>query len=322
MKRSLTILTALLALGVLSGCQNQPDPSSELPTSDESETSLPTETTSEEVEVPQSPNRVFTPAPAYTGNYWDEIVNSELQGKDLANALYEFKLSRFTPIDYNTCVEALELMDVDPDDEYKVLSIYDLNSVQFKKRHDGDNFTPREVYFDREHAYPQSKLADGDDSKRAGPTKKNISTDVANLFFCDGNLNQAKSNYSYWGLSMKEQYYKFAIRNKFGTLTDNFVYNGMFSPTPMVRGEIARSQLYMLVMWPYDKLGYGCSLDENFNILTMLQWNLEYPPTVERDLQRQKGLELYQNLRNPFIDHPELACRIWGEYDVNGRFCH
>ena len=72
----------------------------------------------------------------------------------------------------------------------------------------------------------------------------------------------------------------------------------------------------MVVMYPER-----CGINENFDIVTMLQWNLEHPATVERDLQRQAGLEKYQNLRNPFIDHPEIGCRIFGYLDPEGHAC-
>jgi endonuclease I len=78
----------------------------------------------------------------------------------------------------------------------------------------------------------------------------------------------------------------------------------------MVRGEIARSQLYMLLMYPAN-----CSITENFMIQTMLRWDLDYAPTIERDGQRQAGIEKYQNTRNPFIDNRKLSCYIWGDFN-------
>ncbi len=43
----------------------------------------------------------------------------------------------------------------------------------------------------------------------------------------------------------------------------------------------------------------------------LLRWNLEYP-VLERELTRNDGAETLQGNRNPFIDHPEYACKIWG----------
>lgn len=81
-----------------------------------------------------------------------------------------------------------------------------------------------------------------------------------------------------------------------------------------MRGEIARAQLYMLVMYPDN-----CSISENFSLADMLRWNLEFAPTVERDVQRNIGLEQYQTLRNPFIDRPDLGCQIFGDTNASTR---
>ena len=43
----------------------------------------------------------------------------------------------------------------------------------------------------------------------------------------------------------------------------------------------------------------------------LLRWNLEYPVTA-REKTRNEAAESIQGNRNPFIDHPEYACKIWG----------
>ena len=43
----------------------------------------------------------------------------------------------------------------------------------------------------------------------------------------------------------------------------------------------------------------------------MLKWNIENPVT-DREKARNEGAEYLQGNRNPFIDHPEYACKIWG----------
>ena len=43
----------------------------------------------------------------------------------------------------------------------------------------------------------------------------------------------------------------------------------------------------------------------------MLKWNLQYPVN-DREQRRNDGAEYLQGNRNPFIDHPEYACKIWG----------
>ena len=48
---------------------------------------------------------------------------------------------------------------------------------------------------------------------------------------------------------------------------------------------------------------------------TLLQWNLQYPVS-QREKVRNEAAESIQGHRNPFIDHPEYACRIWGNTNL------
>ena len=49
---------------------------------------------------------------------------------------------------------------------------------------------------------------------------------------------------------------------------------------------------------------------------TLLKWNLEYP-VLQREKTRNEAAESIQGHRNPFIDHPEYACRIWGNTNAD-----
>ena len=52
------------------------------------------------------------------------------------------------------------------------------------------------------------------------------------------------------------------------------------------------------------------------NLETLLKWTVNYEVT-QREKNRNEGAEYLQGNRNAFIDHPEYACRIWG--DVNDK---
>ncbi len=52
------------------------------------------------------------------------------------------------------------------------------------------------------------------------------------------------------------------------------------------------------------------------NLETLIKWNINYPVS-DREKNRNEGAEYLQGNRNPFIDHPEYACKIWG--NVNSK---
>lgn len=45
------------------------------------------------------------------------------------------------------------------------------------------------------------------------------------------------------------------------------------------------------------------------------KWNLEYDVTTYEN-NRNNGAQYLQGNRNPFIDHPEYACKIWGDFNT------
>ena len=81
------------------------------------------------------------------------------------------------------------------------------------------------------------------------------------------------------------------------------------------RGDAARIIFYCVVA--SNTLSLVDKEDDNQNNKTMgklsdlLKWNLKYP-VLEREKIRNSGAEKLQGNRNPFIDHPEYACKIWG----------
>ncbi|OQC11300.1 MAG: Extracellular ribonuclease precursor [Tenericutes bacterium ADurb.Bin087] len=323
------LLLALIGVTLLASC-DPPTPSvsdvpeSEIPsvsdisevTSIASEVSSEVESSTEESSPWVEPEPVlrpaeiwnFEPLPAYTGDFW-ATIDFSLRGEALRQAIADYMWSKFyvpgvldNRVTYNVAYDAIRVMDADPNKAGNVLSVYDLRSHP----HAGYNYGR----WNREHVFPQSKLADGDDSLRASGNVKNISSDIANLFACDADLNEHKSNHSYieWNYAEDpERWFPYLSRNTAGELVDAIVHYG-YSPTPIVRGEIARAQMYMVLMYP-DR----CSISENFQIADMIRWDQEWAPTVERDGQRQLGIEQYQKIRNPFIDNRNLSCYIWGD---------
>ena len=81
------------------------------------------------------------------------------------------------------------------------------------------------------------------------------------------------------------------------------------------RGDAARIIFYCVIA------DNGLSLvdkesDYNSNhtmgkLSDLLKWNLQYS-VQERENVRNEQVEKLQGNRNPFIDHPEYACKIWG----------
>ena len=90
-----------------------------------------------------------------------------------------------------------------------------------------------------------------------------------------------------------------------------------FEPRAAIKGDLARGLFYMAVR--YDS-GPNLEMAETLptsgpfmgKLSTLVAWSLADPPD---DVERARNNlidDAYQHNRNPFIDHPEWVCSIWG----------
>ena len=89
------------------------------------------------------------------------------------------------------------------------------------------------------------------------------------------------------------------------------------------RGDSARIIFYCVVAYSDFELldvnkHYTTSENNDYKmgkLSDLLLWNLKYP-VLQREKTRNEAAEKLQGNRNPFIDHPEYACKIWGNYNA------
>jgi len=97
----------------------------------------------------------------------------------------------------------------------------------------------------------------------------------------------------------------------------------VFMPPTSVRGDVARSLMYMAIRYDgsdenTERLLLGecpCMETSTMGILSvLLQWHSDDPPS-DAELARNDAIcRRYQKNRNPFIDMPELAAKAFAEF--------
>lgn len=144
----------------------------------------------------------------------------------------------------------------------------------------------------REHVWPNSRggsLVEAD-THMARPTLTKENSSRGNSFYVEG----MKSTKDGWDPGMES----------WGDET--------------YRGDSARIIFYCVVANSQLKLvdleNDGTGNRTMGKLSDMLKWNLSYP-VQQREMNRNEGVEYIQGNRNPFIDHPEYACKIWGNYN-------
>ncbi|MFA5466730.1 MAG: endonuclease [Candidatus Izemoplasmatales bacterium] len=218
----------------------------------------------------------------YVG-YYDGIEG--LYGDDLLLKLREIINDGLYRRSYDEARTILADADVAPLDDTKVLTIYTRELAQ--RVWDAESWH-------REHIWPNSRLG----VPRVDGSDRNIASDLHNLRAIIPSINSSRSNKIF----------------AFETTSETF------DPGPD-RGEVSRTMFYMVVMYDYlDLVDEILPNDPETNytlaganmslISAFLTWHYEDPvDQFERD--RNETIYIYQNNRNPFVDHPELVELIW-----------
>jgi len=158
--------------------------------------------------------------------------------------------------------------------------------------------------WNREHIFPQSRggFTDGTDSNPDGinnwlPTNADDinagHADGHHIRSEDGPENSSRNNRDYG-------------------LND---YNGPAGNLGSWHGDVSRALFYMACRYNGLSLANG-NLPDNTagqmgDLATLLTWNVS-DPSDDFEMHHNNVIQTWQQNRNPFVDHPELADYIWG----------
>tara|TARA_B110000208_G_scaffold191067_1_gene256717 strand:+ start:6585 stop:8714 length:2130 start_codon:yes stop_codon:yes gene_type:complete len=236
-------------------------------------------------------------------------VDLTLTGLSLKNALNQKIVNTHTNfLQYTPDVWiASKITDANPENPDEVILIYgwedgsDSDNTNDRTRDNTlqDNGSNGNFVWNREHVYPQSlgtpaittSTIPGQDAHSLRPVDKPTNSSRGNKRFAEGSGNSGDSN-------------------------------GGWYPGDEWKGDVARMMMYMYIR--YDDIclptnvGIGdSSLTEDDMIDLFLKWNVEDPVS---DFERNRNTyhenttdnSAAQGNRNPLIDNPYLATRIWG----------
>lgn len=221
------------------------------------------------------------------GDYYASITES-MSGDALKNALNELNTSkRKRKIGYDGFKTYFQYTEIDwngTTPEGKMVGFYDNSYV--------NNYWDNEKTWNREHVWPNSlggSKVEGD-IFMPRPTNKNLNSERGNKFY-----GESSSTYDA-GKYVKEY-----------------------------RGVAARIVFYCAIADTSLKVidTDGTAKNSMGRLSTLLKWNLAYMPSKDKDANLALRVEQNRNdvvqkrsdgqgNRNPFVDHPEYACRIWG----------
>ena len=236
-------------------------------------------------------------------SYYSSITDS-MSGTTLLNALNSLNnTKRKKMVGYNTMRTFAAKCDADPDGSGKIIGFYD--NAKIGPDWDGGST------WNREHVWPNIRggSAVEDDAHMTRPAATATNSDRGSKGFGKNSYDPGKTVAYYRGVASRIIFYAAIADTSLQLADEPFNYNGVQN------GNNG---------YPVETM--GCLAD-------MLEWNLQYKPndtsfTGANDLARRTEINRNtiiqtnssgQGNRNPFIDHPEYACRIWGNYSDKTR---
>ena len=242
----------------------------------------------------QIPPRYYNAASGLTGvalkNTLNDIINNHIE--------YPYTSSSTDVWDI------LKVADRDSNNTSNVIGIYSGFSMNGAAEYNGGSG------WSREHVWPKSRGNFTD--------AKGVGTDVHHIRAEDVSTNSARANRNFD--DSDTQY----IDGSGSTNSYIDATNWAWEPRDEMKGDVARMIFYMTVRYEGENgeldleltdvlLPKGDKSPFHGKASVLMQWHIEDPVSSE-ERRRNDIVYGYQNNRNPFIDHPEYVCLIYGTY--------
>lgn len=246
-------------------------------------------------------------AQAPTGYY---AAAENKSGEELRTALYNI-IKTHTSVSYSELWQSFYTTDVRPDNG-KVWDIYsdrpgDTPAYYFTFGSDQcGNYSGEGDCYNREHSVPKSWF---------GGSVAPMYTDLFHLYPTDGFVNSKRSNLPIGKVTSAT--WTSTNGSKVGTSNISSYSGQVFEPIDSFKGDFARTYFYMATCYKDKNLGVetlsnfsGSDLKPWAKTL-LLQW-AALDPVSQKEIDRNNAVYQIQHNRNPFIDYPELAEKVFG----------
>ncbi len=168
------------------------------------------------------------------------------------------------------------------------------------------NYSTEGDCYNREHSFPGSWFNDN------AP----MYTDLFHLVPTDGYVNNRRSNYPYGEVGSAT--WTSLNGSKLGSCSYPGYSGVVFEPIDAYKGDFARGYFYMLTRYMDVSSTFNSPMltqgdFTDWAISLLLDWHHD-DPVSPKETNRNNEIYTIQGNRNPFIDHPEWACDIWGDF--------
>ena len=273
---------------------------------------------------------VFNMRAQVPSNYYDSAIG--LTGSPLKSELHNIITNGHNPISYNAVWNAFGKTDVYPyPDNNTIWDMYsDVPGGTAAYYYDLGNdqcgtFNQEGDCYNREHSFPKAWWGGNKDKNddENDPTKYSTQySDLNQLVAADGFVNQKRGSYAFGEV----EYTNWTSTNGSKLGTNTSVYGSswtVFEPIDEYKGDFARALFYMatrydVAAWRQNNPGtdivYVFNTDGSFRqeyYDMIYQWHLD-DPVSQKELDRNDEVYNKQHNANPYINHPEWVCEVFG----------
>ena len=239
----------------------------------------------------------------YSGTYYTDANIDFNAGDGMEGQLRKDITKLIVPkgfVDYSSGLsQHLQEADQDPNNTSNMVLFYTRNSITKVAAGSGTN-----MVWNREHVWPKN-LSNGNWGTDKG------GTDILHLRPTYETPNSTRSNHPFGNAAHNS-----STKKTYGNNMDyGWLDGNIFEPLDCTKGDAARIIMYM---WTAYKgySGYSAlnitSVFESFD--TLLEWHtMDKPDVLEGHRNDYVQNDTIQKNRNPFVDHPELAWKIFGD---------
>lgn len=237
----------------------------------------------------------------YSGSYYSSITSSLTEGTSgtlrttLTNLICPTSWYTYSGDGAGTLSEQLQEADEDPTNSSNMIMLYTRNSVTKCVSNGAANWN-------REHVWPQS-ISSTSSTQNWGKTK--AGTDLLHLRPTYSAPNSTRGNLKYGNVTG-------ASAEKYNNMEYGYKNSNYFMPLDSVKGDVARICMYVWVAYKntYSTLPDLTGVFESFD--TLMSWHCADKPDVMEGNRNDYVQTTKQKNRNPFVDHPEYAWKIFG----------
>ena len=166
------------------------------------------------------------------------------------------------------------------------------------------NYSGEGDCYNREHLWAQSWTSNDATEK----------TDLHHVYPTDGYVNNRRGNYAFGEVNSAS--WTSQNGGKLGSCITTGFNGTVFEPIDEYKGDIARALMYVSVRYYQEDGSWSTSDMTNKSVIKdwamtmLLRWH-EEDPVDDKEINRNNAVYNIQRNRNPFVDYPDFANKIW-----------